>query len=295
MKKLLILLLGIFCAVSGYALTVVIPEKADAATLNAADELTYHLERVLTKKVPIVREGTAVPGEKIFLGATAFAQKNGVKISSFGMEDSLIRSCGKDLIICGGFPRGTLYGVYEFLERFAGVAWLDPFTTVIPKKKKWSIPAGIDQRYSPSFRFRGVYSITHSNLDPKTFQAYLKFRSRMRDNVFWAERITDEDKARWGITPVLGSPAPLNTLYFYVKDWPEKGMDEAFSLDKNGDRLRPLSKRGPGHICFSSKLARETFAKQIYVRHISKTFILREKLFEFLIANHICIKLGWSA
>ena len=135
MKHILILLLLTGMMFSGYALSVVIPEKADAVTLNAADELVYHLGQVMKKKIPIVREGSAVTGAKIFLGATQFAQKNGVRFFSFGMEESLIRSCGKDLIICGGFPRGTLYGVYEFLERFAGVAWLDPFTTVIPKKK----------------------------------------------------------------------------------------------------------------------------------------------------------------
>ena len=94
MKHLLILLLLTGMMFSGYSLSVVIPEKADAVTLNAADELVYHLGQVMKKKIPIIREGSAVMGAKIFLGTTQFAQKNGVRFFSFGMEESLIRSCG---------------------------------------------------------------------------------------------------------------------------------------------------------------------------------------------------------
>ena len=37
----------------------------------------------------------------------------------------MIRTVGDNLILTGGRPRGTLYAVYEFLERPVGCHWLD--------------------------------------------------------------------------------------------------------------------------------------------------------------------------
>lgn len=263
MEKIFFSAVMCFCISAVSAFTVIVPEKADSVTMNAAKELQYHLGKVLNKTIPSAVEGRSAGGRKIYLGNTRYARKNGIDFSKYQMEESLIRSYGKDIVIGGGRPRGTLYGAYEFLERFAGIVWLDPFTTTIPRKKTLDLPEKINLRFAPSFRFRGVYSVTNTNLDKKTALAYLRFRSRMRENIFWAEKLKPEEIAQWGVTPVLGSPAPLNTLYFYTREWPDKGFDECFSLDKSGKRLRPLSKRGPGHICFSSVKARQKFAEQM--------------------------------
>ena len=245
------------------AVGIVIPREPEPSTVTAAEELKTHLEKSLGGKIAVVREGAAVPGPRIYLGDTRFAREAGIDFSKYGMEESLIRAVGGDVVIGGGRPRGTLYGVYSFLERFCGVVWPDPLTAAVPKKRDLAIPKGTDLRIRPSVRYRGVYVMRLCNYKGEMREALLRFRSRMRENIFWEEELTPTEKAAWGITPVLGRPAPLNTLYHYIKAWPEKGMEEALSLDDRGRRLRPVSIRGPGQVCFSSALARKKFAEQM--------------------------------
>ena len=242
---------------------IVVPEKKDPVTASAQEELLLHLEKRLQKKIAVVPEGHSVSGKKIWLGNTAFARRSGIDFSTFGKEECLIVSRGDDLVIGGGVPRGVLYGVYEFLERFCQVSWLDPHTTVMPEGTPLLLPENIHLRLVPSFAFRGVFTTTLASFDRPNFMKHFLFRIRMRENIFFTERIPADLRAKWGISPVFGSPAPLNTLYHYIRRWPQKGMEKALSLGKNGKRLRPVSVEGPGHVCFSSPLARKTFIKQM--------------------------------
>ena len=262
------------CFFAAGAWEIVIPREALPVTVTAAEELKTHLDRALGRETAVVREDGAGPGRKIYLGNTRFARKQGIDFSKYGMEESLIRSCGQDIVIGGGRPRGTLYGVYEFLERFCNVVWPDHLTARVPQLAELRLPEKTDLRIKPSLRFRGVYVMRLCNYKDKNGgmrQALLRFRSRMRENIFWEEELSPEEKARWGITPVLGSPAPLNTLYHYIREWPEHGMEDALSLDAKGRRLRPVSITGPGHVCFSSVKARKKFAEQM------KGYIARDR------------------
>ena len=242
---------------------IIVPEKKDPVTESAQEELLLHLEKRLRKKISVFTEGRSVSGKKIWLGDTAFARRAGIDFSTCGKEECLIVSRGNDLIIGGGIPRGVLYGVYEFLERFCQVSWLDPHTTVMPEGAPLLLPENIRLRLVPSFAYRGVFTTTLISFDRVNFLKHFLFRIRMRENIFFAERIPEDLRKKWGLTPVFGSPAPLNTLYHYIRRWPEKGMEEALSLDKNGKRLRPVNVDGPGHVCFSSPLARKTFIRQM--------------------------------
>ena len=272
MRKTVCVFILLTAAMFCRAVTVVIPEKARPSTVYAAEELAEHLGKALKQKVGIVRENEKVSGQRIYLGNTAFARRQGIDFSKFGMEESLIRSCGEDILIGGGEPRGTLYGAYEFLERFVGVTWLTPFVTTIPELKELKIPPTTDLRIQPSFRYRAVFVTTYTWMN-EFGRANIRFRVRMRENIHWQEmaRLTPEEKARWGITPVLGRPAPLNTFYHYIKFWPKTGMEDALSLDAAGKRLRPKNIYGPGHVCFSSLKARKMFAKQM------KEFIAKDR------------------
>jgi hypothetical protein len=57
------------------------------------------------------------------------------------------------LIIVGGHPRGTLYGVYQFLEDFIGVRFLTYDHTHVPEMSLPRIPCGT-YTYNPPFSFR---------------------------------------------------------------------------------------------------------------------------------------------
>ena len=239
---------------------VVYSAEATGAEKTAVRELVNHLTAVLGRQVSAVREDAGpASGRLIYVGRTAFAAKH-AEIAKFQPEESLIRSVGKDLVITGGRPRGTLYGVYEFLERVAGVVWLDEKNSHIPRTPglKWE---KLDIRVLPAFRYRGIYTTPiwcGNNREER-----LQFLSRCRENIFWQCNITAKERERWGISPVLGRPAPLNTMHFYSVLWPREGMESARSLNKNGDRDFSQSFAGPGQICFSSPLARQTVARQL--------------------------------
>lgn len=242
---------------------IVIPQKADAETVYASEELQTYISHSLKKKIKVVAENSKVSGKKIFLGDTAFARKSGIKTADLQREESRIKAQKNDIIITGGKPRGVLYGAYEFLERFVGVSWLDPYNTVIPRMNKLAIPENTSLKIKPSFEYRAIFSIQNYGREKGAFERHIRFRTRMRENVFWQEKFTPQQRAKWGITRVFGRPSPLNTLYFYIREWPEKGMEEGLSLIKGGKRARPKTIYGPGHVCFTSPKARQMFKKQM--------------------------------
>ena len=82
--------------------------------------------------------------------------KESVDISSLGEEGLYIRINEDQIFISGGRTRGTLYGVYEFAERYLGMRFLTYDHTYIPDKTRWIIPCE-EYRYVPCFSFRWSY------------------------------------------------------------------------------------------------------------------------------------------
>lgn len=271
MQKIAVIFLIILQCLQVAAWTIIVPEKAEPSTMYAAEELQEFLEKSLKRSIKICRETENVSGRKIYVGSTLFARSSGVDTAKYGKEESLIKKLGEHLLICGGAPRGTLYGVYEFLERFVSVSWLDWQTTIIPQYKELPLPEKISLRFTPSFSRRGIFVLNASTRGGQFFEQNLNFRSRMRENVFWQENISEKEKAVRGIDTVFGRPAPLNTLYYYIREWPREGVEKSLSLDKSGKRLRPVGFYGPGHVCFSDSGARKRFSEQL------KGYIARDR------------------
>ncbi len=98
---------------------IVRPKDATPAERRAAEELQYWIGK-LAGKAPDI--GARKEGSNIILQPSA----------SLGSEAFSIVPKKEDLIISGGRPRGVLYGVYEFLDRFAGVRWLAHDETIMP-------------------------------------------------------------------------------------------------------------------------------------------------------------------
>ena len=102
-------------------------------------------------------------------------------------EEELMVIVNKDsLIITGGRPRGTLYGVYQFFEDAFGVRFLTFDHTYIPKSTDVKIPVG-EFRYNPPFSFRWSYYAENSK-EPE-------FAARLRVNT-----VTHAEKLG-GVTP----------------------------------------------------------------------------------------------
>ncbi len=148
---------------------IVTPSAASAVVRYAAQELVYHCEKATGAKLAVVTESTvpAGAGVRIYLGATEAARAAGIDPARLPPETFVLRTGEKALFIAGrdgpGEPldrdtsAGTLFGVYEWLERDLGVRWLWPgeLGTFVPKGKS-IVTHAVDETIAPRFFQRHV-------------------------------------------------------------------------------------------------------------------------------------------
>ncbi|MEI7929661.1 MAG: DUF4838 domain-containing protein, partial [Verrucomicrobiales bacterium] len=145
---------GLVLAESGRSnYVVVLSTNATPAEKFAAETMSKYLKRVTGAEFPVVGEDMA--GTKtISIGNTRFAAQSG--ITGLGAEEWVQRAVGDRLVIAGGTPRATAYGVFDFLERYAGVYQLAVDTEIVPSHPTLRIPS-LDKRTKPAFRSRHVF------------------------------------------------------------------------------------------------------------------------------------------
>jgi len=135
--------------------TIVLAADAIPAEQFAAEELVLHLEKISGAKLPIVTDAEPLPSHAVLLGRGRYLAKLKVQPDweQFGKEGYLLQVKGDYLIIAGGRPRGTLYGVYALLEDHLGCRWFAPDTSLIPEKKTIKLPR-LNITGKPSFEYR---------------------------------------------------------------------------------------------------------------------------------------------
>ena len=97
-----------------------------------------------------------LPEKAILLGETAYTERVlGSKpgMASLGEDGFRLVAAGNRLCIIGGRSRGTLYGVYELLERHWGCRWYASFHSVIPRHETLTLPP-LDDTQVPAFAMR---------------------------------------------------------------------------------------------------------------------------------------------
>lgn len=77
--------------------------------------------------------------------------------AAMGPEDLRIVVRDDVIAIAGGRPRGTLYGVYTFLEDYLGVRFLTVDHTHVPRLPDTAMVGPLDRHYSPPLSFRWSY------------------------------------------------------------------------------------------------------------------------------------------
>lgn len=119
---------------------IVVAKDASQSELTAAEELQEYIYRISGAKLALVSEDKAADYKRyIFVGySPEFGEKLGVERPEDGDEGFTYRSVGDDLWIYGGKQRGTMYGVYSFLENELGVRWYTKSCTKVPERNTWS-------------------------------------------------------------------------------------------------------------------------------------------------------------
>jgi hypothetical protein len=127
-----------------------------AAEGFAAEDLSAHLQKITGARFAVLPEtAAAMPPCAIYVGWTDFARRQGIDVTALGDDEWVIKSCGKNLVLTGGRPRGTLFAVYEFLEQQLGCHWFDEFTETIPARAGASVSAR-NARHSVSGKGRSA-------------------------------------------------------------------------------------------------------------------------------------------
>lgn len=129
---------------------IVTTDKPGPVAEYAARELAAHLEKATGVRLEVMTE-SAVKADtlrRIYVGDCKAARDAGIEVSKLPAETFVLRTSGEALFIAGedkaGDPletdtrAGTLWGVYEWLERELHVRWLWPgeLGTFVPKTDK---------------------------------------------------------------------------------------------------------------------------------------------------------------
>lgn len=141
--------------------TIVIPEDPDWLEEYAANELQRYVKKITGKELVIESEGEQLSGFGIWLGHTDSAEQAGLVPGEAELaRDGYAARCDDSgLVVCGASPLGTLFGVYDIVEREFGVRWFQPGTSdeYVPESPTLSIGT-FNRRVRPSFEFRWIHN-----------------------------------------------------------------------------------------------------------------------------------------
>ena len=241
---------------NGQAKAEIVMDRRNLVTRLAATELQSFIEQATGARLPIV---TRRSGNRpaIVLGAGDWTRKHGLQVKDLPRDAFLIRRVGDTVCILGrddpkcaddvrmkrGAPpnraeKATLFGAYDFAERFMGVRFYFPgeIGTVVPKTKTLSVP-NVDVYEAPDFIQRKV---SYSNqgwghLDDPSQGRKLRGQVMLRLRAGTCNIPNCHGLARLGYIHRFGKTHP-----------------EYFSLLRGGTRCNDTSMKHSGHLCFSS-------------------------------------------
>ncbi len=239
----------------GETIEIILPEKASRSLRFAAEELQLYLKKTLNANTIL----TKVPSGKstaFYLGISEWSKKAGIQDSTLCRDAFIMKRNGKNIYIVGrdgntdatknvDGERGTLFGVYDFLERFCGVRFYfyDERFIIAPSVETLSIP-GIDIYDRPDFEYRRLQIFEGIHGEEKTFADKIPNRHRWNNML----RLQTKD------VPNCHGLAVQNFIERFGKDHPEY-----FARLSNGKRHNDPTMRHPGQICFSSGIREEIY------------------------------------
>ena len=153
---------------------ILVSEDAIAPEITAAQELQKGLQKIFSEDFPIVRGEAEGPAIRIGQSPETAKLLGGLDFSTLKDDEIILKTVGDTLILVGARPRGTLYAVYELLEREYGVRFWTARAESWPEKRgEFTLPQ-IDHRYAPQFKVRDAFY--------DLIQAHPEFAVKMRHN-----------------------------------------------------------------------------------------------------------------
>lgn len=214
--------------------TIVIPDGAGECLRYAAEELHSIVAECTGGYLPIREEGQYLytsESKVISLGETSILNgyEHGFDYSVLNNDGFYTYTFDKSLFICGANDRGTLYGVYDYVERFLGVRFIASDCTILPKTD--TLPLNEMEICSvPDFAYRGALHRAVNRAD-----ADQAFYARSRQS---HEFISVDEKYGGTISWYDGVNVAHNTLsyapkeeYFVTDEQKEENADMYYLKD----------------------------------------------------------------
>lgn len=117
---------------------ILMPSSPTEHELKAAHVLQDYLLQISGAALPIIKADKANSPYEIVLGQNERLDELdiGINLNDLKKDGFLIKTDSLRLVIAGGSEKGTLYGVYTFLEDYLGCRMYSPDVKVIPEIKK---------------------------------------------------------------------------------------------------------------------------------------------------------------
>lgn len=133
--------------------SIVVAQNASESEKTAAKELAMYLKQISGADFPVTNNLNC-SGKCFIVGYNArTAQMAGVSKPAAEDEAFVYKTVGDNLVIVGGSKRGTMYGVFAFLENELGVRWYTADYTKIPKCKAFTFN-NIHRSEKPALKLR---------------------------------------------------------------------------------------------------------------------------------------------
>ena len=126
---------------------------------HAAQELGQWLNAMAGVNFPVITDDN-FSGPKIIIGKNnpfTNSVSDDIKFDSIKGDGFRILTKDNNIYITGNIERGTMYGVYYFLDYYFGIRWFSPEFTVTPSHSKLTVPQ-TNNLQNPRFSYREIFS-----------------------------------------------------------------------------------------------------------------------------------------
>lgn len=146
----------------------IVYENGNAMIKYAAEELRDYLYLATGKTLALTYDTAEETEKEILIGQTNRENDKAlIDREGLGEEGFIIAMTDGKLVISGGEEelRGTLYGVYEFLESYIGWRFFTADTEVVLPSEKIILEDGLEDRQVPQFEFREMFTKPYFSAD----------------------------------------------------------------------------------------------------------------------------------
>lgn len=242
-KTVIFLILFLLASLSGISqlvvdgesnFTIMMPEHPTVVENKAVDIFRKYFKLATNFELPLYRPKSSKPLSVISIGQTTDQRVSKSMLADIEHDGFIIFFSTNYISIVGSSDRGTLNGVYAFIERYLGVYYLAPgVITKIAVRKNITIPQNAFISSNPAFKWRDIFST--AAYDP-TFSEWHGLSHMYTEPTIWG----NTDHTFFKLVP----PAD------YFKVYPQ-----FYSLIEG--------KRVPSQLCLSNSQLRDVIVKKL--------------------------------